>query len=849
MTTTDETPMPDEAMITAYVLGEMSAEEASAFERRLEEDPALRREAAAIRATTMLLASELSAESAPGLTPAHREAIEAGADPDEADPVVYSFVTARKVWGGVGLAAAACLAVVMILPAFQTARSRVVTMDMAPPEAEKAVEAMTARSEPAGPVTTTRFGDVADLDAMSAADAPGEAPVAGVSELGAALVPDDGRAALGLGRKLEEGTMQDELASGSTVEIKDSLFRQQSEERELSQEQLRRSDAIVAERLGQLDDKAGKGIAGRGRPAPTASAPPPARAKPSDPYARASKDTRGGGVALDNTGDVRRKAPAKKRRALGSGGAFGLGGGGRVGGDAVRDREDGPQRSGGRARELNREAYAPLVDNDFKRPLEEPLSTFSIDVDTASYANARRFITAGTLPPKDSVRIEELINSFDYAYDAPTGDDPFSVNVETGPCPWNDEHRLVRLGLQGRHVDRDMRPATNLVFLLDVSGSMNHPNKLPLVRASMRLLVQALTADDRVAIVVYAGASGLVLPSTFCDERQAILAALDRLKAGGSTNGGEGLELAYAVAQESFIEGGVNRVILCTDGDFNVGVSSEGELVRLIEEKRESGVDLSVLGFGTGNFQDARMEALSNKGNGNFAYIDTLDEARRVLVERMAGTLVTIAKDVKFQVEFNPAQVGAYRLIGYANRLLAAEDFNDDRKDAGEIGAGHTVTALYEIAPPGAAEARPAVDPLVFQEQPEPTPLADSDDILMVKLRYKRPGEDTSTLITRAVQDEGAGLDETSADFRFAAAVASFGMVLRESPHRGTATFASVLDLASTGVRSWTEGAEADEAADDGVTALRLAPDARRADAYRQEFVGLVEKAKAIAGE
>src|SRR5947209_10778167 len=347
------------------------------------------------------------------------------------------------------------------------------------------------------------------------------------------------------------------------------------------------------------------------------------------------------------------------------------------------------------------ESYAKIDENPFLEAARAPLSTFSIDVDTASYSNTRRFLSEGRLPPKDAVRIEELINYFNYDYPQPSGSAPFSVTAEVADCPWNARHKLVHIGLQGRRVSTEDMPPANLVFLIDVSGSMNEPRKLPLVKSSLRTLAEQLSARDRVAIVVYAGTSGLVLPSTPGDRKGEIIAAIDRLEAGGSTNGGEGIQLPYRVAQDNFIRGGTNRVILSTDGDFNVGVTGDDALVRLIEEKRKSGIFLSVLGVGTGNLNDSMMEKLADRGNGNYAYIDTEEEARKALGEEAAGTLATIAKDVKIQVEFNPRLVAGYRLIGYENRLLAARDFNDDRKDAGEIGAGHTVTALYEIVPAG----------------------------------------------------------------------------------------------------------------------------------------------------
>ncbi|HYY42343.1 MAG TPA: VWA domain-containing protein, partial [Pyrinomonadaceae bacterium] len=425
-----------------------------------------------------------------------------------------------------------------------------------------------------------------------------------------------------------------------------------------------------------------------------------------------------------------------------------------------------------------------------------PLSTFSIDVDTASYSNTRRFIKDGQLPPKDAVRIEELINYFSYDYPQPVGDVPFSVTTEVAQCPWNSAHRLLHVGLQGRRLDRAQMPRANLVFLIDVSGSMMEQNKLPLVKAAMSMLAEQLTARDRVGIVVYAGNSGLVLDATPGDRKGEILAALDRLEAGGSTNGGAGIQLAYKVAAEHFIQGGINRVILATDGDFNVGTTSEGDLVRLIEEKRQTGVFLSVLGFGTGNIKDATMEQLADKGNGNYAYIDTADEARKVLGQQLGGTLATIAKDVKLQLEFNPAKAAAYRLIGYENRLLRDEDFNDDTKDAGEIGAGHTVTALYEVVPTGQAWSNPGVDPLKYQQPAQASARAASDELLTIKLRYKEPAASESKLLSVGVADASGAWQQASANFRFSSAVAAFGLLLRDSQYKGAADFNDVAWLA-----------------------------------------------------
>ncbi|HEX8672766.1 MAG TPA: von Willebrand factor type A domain-containing protein [Longimicrobium sp.] len=446
-------------------------------------------------------------------------------------------------------------------------------------------------------------------------------------------------------------------------------------------------------------------------------------------------------------------------------------------------------------RDWNTEAYATIDENAFRAVDHEPLSTFSADVDRASYANVRRFLMEGRRPPVDAVRIEEMINYFPYERPARRTTDPITVVTEVADAPWRAGHRLLRIGLSTTPVDLGGAPAGNLVFLIDVSGSMNGPDRLPLVKRSLRLLVDQLREDDRVAIVVYAGAAGLVLPSTRGSDRRTILDAIERLEAGGSTAGGEGLRLAYDVARSNYVRGGNNRVILATDGDFNVGVSSDAEMVRLIEEKRREGTFLTVLGFGRGNLKDSKMEQLADRGNGNYAYIDNLLEARKVLVSEMGGTLLTVAKDVKLQVEFNPARVRAYRLIGYENRLLANQDFNDDTKDAGEMGAGHTVTALYEIIPVGVrsdAVVR-GVDSLRYRTAAPAPARTSTGELAFVKVRYKLPDGDTSRLLEHPVRDTGAA---ASADFTFATAVAGFGMLLRESEHRGTLTLDQVVRLA-----------------------------------------------------
>ena len=447
---------------------------------------------------------------------------------------------------------------------------------------------------------------------------------------------------------------------------------------------------------------------------------------------------------------------------------------------------------------FNTEGYAAVNENGFKNVKNNPLSTFSIDVDNASYSNIRRFLNMGELPPADAVRVEEMINYFRYDYPEPKGEHPFSVYTELAVCPWNVKHQLLHVGLRGKSIDKSSLPPSNLVFLIDVSGSMGDPNKLPLLKSAFSLLINELRAQDRVAIVVYAGAAGLVLESTPGNRKEAILSAIDNLEAGGSTAGGAGLKLAYAQAEKNFIKGGNNRIILATDGDFNVGESSNGGMERLVEEKRELGVFITVLGFGMGNVKDDKMELIADKGNGNYSYIDNLQEARKVLVREFGGTLFTIAKDVKFQIEFNPAKVESYRLIGYENRLLNDEDFNDDTKDAGEMGAGHNVTALYELIPAGSGERIPSIDPLKYQVS-KPNDYKEnylSDEYLTIKLRYKKPDGNTSMLLEKPVKGFINNLDEASDNLRFAAAVSEFGMILRNSEFKGSATLESASHLA-----------------------------------------------------
>ncbi len=470
---------------------------------------------------------------------------------------------------------------------------------------------------------------------------------------------------------------------------------------------------------------------------------------------------------------------------------------------------------------FNYESYEELADNEFESPINAPLSTFSIDVDRASYANTRRYINDGYLPPRNAVRIEELINYFDYSYPQPEGEHPFSITTELAECPWNSSRQLALIGIQGLRVEREEAPKSNLVFLIDVSGSMDSPDKLDLLISGLNLLVDELRPEDRLAIVVYAGAAGLVLPSTRGDKKEKIKNTLNGLRAGGSTAGGAGIQLAYKVAQDNFIPKGNNRVILATDGDFNVGISDNASLIKMIEEKRKTGVFLSVLGMGTGNLQDGKMEQIANKGNGNYNYIDNLLEAKKVLVKEMGGTLLTIAKDVKVQAEFNPSRVKAYRLIGYVNRHLEDHHFNDDRIDAGELGSGHSVTVLYEIIPVNSEEKGISIDQLKYQKKQELDSSQLKDEVLTVKFRYKQPQGKESVLLTEILKGGAREIDQASDNLKFSASVASFGMRLRQSE--------SVKEL-------------------DFKDIIRLAKQSKGEDenGYRAEFIQLVELAELI---
>ncbi|MCC8410327.1 von Willebrand factor type A domain-containing protein [Mucilaginibacter sp. UR6-1] len=478
--------------------------------------------------------------------------------------------------------------------------------------------------------------------------------------------------------------------------------------------------------------------------------------------------------------------------------------------------------------DANTESYKGITENGFHVASNAPLSTFSVDVDAASYSNVRRFINGGQIPPVDAVRIEEMINYFNYNLSGPTNNDPVAIHTELTSAPWNTKHRLLRIGLKARTIPTENLPASNLVFLIDVSGSMSAENKLPLVKSSMKMLVNQLRVKDKVSIVVYAGAAGIVLQPTSGDKKTTINNAIDNLEAGGSTAGGEGIKLAYRVAHENLMKEGNNRVILATDGDFNVGASSDDDMEKLITKQREGGVFLSVLGYGMGNYKDSKMEPLADKGNGNYAYIDNITEARKTLVSEFGGTLFTVAKDVKLQLEFNPAKVQAYRLIGYENRLLNKEDFNNDKKDAGDMGSGHTVTALYEIVPVGVKDDYAgSVDPLKYQKPasaPKGMVNTGSGEMLTIKFRYKQPNSGKSALSQAVVNDVPVEFAKTSTDMKFASAVAEFGMLLRDSPYKQQASYAHAIKTARAGKGNDDEG-------------------------YRAEFIKLAESARLLAKE
>jgi Ca-activated chloride channel family protein len=762
---------PDDPRLTAHAVDEADEETRAAVEEALEESPELREASAEIRAAARLLSEALAREWMPALLPEQRRRIE-----QAARPTVPSALRRRAPLVWAGLAAAVLIAAAVLwrppVPRPSTvasvsapaAAARSTPAPIAPTPESKTPPRRTPTRAPSTPPAAQVKGSVKD---QSGASLPGARIAAVEQNTGAQFtVQSNASGQYGLAR-LPAGTYvlkADAPGFKSAVTAPFELRQGQEEQRDLTLPvgAMTETTEVVAP-LATVQSDYSLALPLNGRNFTQLSLGP-------------------GQVTADGSDEPFREASAP----------------------------------------FNREAYAHRPENDYLAVAQHPLSTFSVDVDTASYANVRRFLNEGQRPPVGAVRIEEMVNYFPYDYAGPKGKEPFAAHLEVTPAPWNPKHRLLRIGLKAREIAA--RPPSNLVFLLDVSGSMNEPNKLPLVKESLALLVDQLTARDRVAIVVYAGNAGLVLPPTPGDQKDAVHAALGRLEAGGSTNGGQGIQLAYDLAARNFIRGGVNRVILATDGDFNVGVTDEGSLVRLIEEKAKTGVFLSVFGFGMGNYQDDRLEALADKGNGNYGYIDTLNEARKSLVEQAQSTLVTVAKDVKIQIEFNPTRVQAYRLLGYENRLLRPEDFKDDKKDAGEVGAGHAVTALYELVPAGGEPRGGEADPLTYQTRAGLTAAARSGELARLKLRYKDPEGSRSHPMEWKVRDEDTALQSASADFKLAAAVAGFGMLLQDSAQKGDLTLDDVLRL----------GEEA------------LGPDRF---GYRAEFLGLVRLAKGFLGK
>ncbi|HYC71733.1 MAG TPA: von Willebrand factor type A domain-containing protein [Opitutaceae bacterium] len=789
--------LPDDPRLTAYAFDEMEPAERAQFEQLLQQDAAARRQVEEITALGRQLDRALAEEPLP--------AMPAGARPQALLPAHDSLPrVSRFPYYWVSGLAAACFAVGFVVWQAQyraPGPTRLIKVELQAPEPPAAAPA-TAADGPA-PVALP--------------------PAKPESDFAVVVLPPEAEQA--------RGAKAGETIAAAEAFFKDVAKQPLPENNEKIPAPARAADADPASAVAAAPMAAGTPVEEKAESGALALAPMPKEgpmhfsvAAQSAP-APAAPPVVGGTVgeivqlqAFTVSADQRKMSRGAARRGNGAGEATSR----KMG--YLSEQEARAPDAGGYVGAFNTEAYDRLTDNPFVAVAHHNFSTFSIDVDTASYANVRRFLQQGQRPPRDAVRIEELVNYFPYDYAEPKDRDmPFAAAMEVASAPWKPEHRLVRIGLKGREIPAAERPAANLVFLIDVSGSMRPQNRLPLVKRSLQLLVEQLRPDDRVALAVYAGSAGLVLPSTRAAEKREILAAIERLEAGGSTNGAMGIQLAYDVAKANFIPGGVNRLILCTDGDFNVGVTNRGDLVRLVEEKAKGGVFLTVLGFGMGNYKDATLEQLADRGNGNHGYVDSLREAQKLLVEQAGGTLVTIAKDVKVQVDFNPAQVQAYRLIGYENRLLRKEDFNNDHIDAGEIGAAHTVTALFEVVPVG-VDWKPdsTVDSSKYQiPGAERGRRTASPEMLTLKLRYKEPDGVMSRLREFPLVDGGARFEEASMDFRFAASVAAWGMILRDSPYKGTATLADVTAWASSGT-------------------------GRDAGGYRTEFLGLVKLAEPL---
>ena len=800
------TPDERDARLTAYALDDpgLTPTERDEIMQRVVADPAARRAVEETRAVATLLTAGLAAELA--AQPAGPVTV-----PSTLAPKPRRTVRTLAVMGGVAALAVAGLAV--MIPNVQKVRESAArspeAIAMAMDRAKDAATNKNARAEISVPAETPPLGRAgqpgqgAKLGALRPTDLV--VPSGEVATAAGKANADSGKPQPGDGSPAQQGMAAASPERAPTPSAKEA------ELRALGQATALGSASVQALPRGAAPDI---------RPG-LASGPVP--------VARAVDGRRGEGRPGPSSADAaRREVEAllkKVKEGEMPGGSGGVPGDGKPRNHAFvgRLRAPGPPPPPAGDR------FPALVENDFVPVAgQAALSTFGVDVDTASYSIVRNHLVNGQLPPPDAVRLEEIVNYFPYQDKGPDGDDPFAVTVEVAACPWQPAHRLARIGLKAKTIAADKRPPSNLVFLIDVSGSMAPANRLPLVKASMKLLVGQLGENDRVGMVVYAGTTGLVLDSTSAVNKGRILEALDRLEAGGSTNGAGGLQQAYDVAAANFIKGGTNRVILCTDGDWNVGTTSTEALVQMVEDKRKTGVYLSVFGFGMGNLRDEMLVKLAGKGNGNYGYIDTIQEAKKALVEQLSGTLVTVAKDVKIQVEFNPAAVQSYRLLGYEKRLLAAEDFHDDKKDAGEMGAGHVVTALYELVPAGEPAAPAAVDRLRYQPDPAAAPapavkVEKAHEAFVVKMRHKKPDGDTSTLRELPVSNVSKPYQQASDDFRFSAAAASFAMLLRNSPHKGTGTFATAADLAGGATTFDPSG-------------------------YRAEFAELVRKARQLSG-
>ena len=810
----------DQEQLTAYVLGELTPDEVVAVEQALADDPDAQRQVTELRQAVAWTQEVYHAEAAMELTAEQREAIEAKvADTGNVVPISLW----RRVRRPLGVVAAvAAVAVVMISLNVLPKQSMKLASDRHEQEAirEHSRANQLMSTAPATPVTST-----VPAEAVKGVDKLNYVPQVGQQHMieSEALRKAEPESASPVAEQKTRlttkadfsGTPKDQAASGTVGAAPAS------------------APASAPAAPAELSAKAaGSDVEFYQSyvPGPQAAAPTPAPAPATPANAPSACPVVEQKTRLDVKADFSNQIGAlskEKSNALYSQ----LSPPGATGGSPYND----PRQNYWPGH--NTESYKPVQENPFKTVASEPLSTFSIDVDTASYSNMRRFLMQGTMPPPDSVRIEELLNYFDYAYAPPANKStPFAAHITVASCPWAPEHRLARVGIKGWEMPKSERPASNLVFLIDTSGSMQPENKLPLIKQALRLLVDALDERDRIAIVAYASSSGLVLPSTPGNEKATILSSIDRLGAGGSTQGSAGIQQAYDVATQNFLPGGTNRVILSTDGDFNVGVTNEGDLQRIIEDKAKSGVFLTVLGFGMGNLKDSTMQTLADKGNGNYAYIDSFNEAKKVLVDQLSGTLVTIAKDVKIQIEFNPTKVAGYRLLGYEKRMLAKEDFNDDKKDAGEIGAGHRVTALYEIIPAGMVVNAAPVDTLKYQTPqgaPQATPQSQfapptpprpgNEELFTLKIRYKQPTGDTSTKLEFPTVDQGMQYAQADPDFKFAASVAGFGMLLRRSQYAGNLNWSAVYEMAQEGRGPDTSG-------------------------YRAEFLNMVQQAQRLVG-